>query len=147
MRVILFDFIRNAQINQHTYTATWVPFTQAVPNLTPPCGEAGALATYLLYHRPPLRLRSLWCNWEWGYGSVPAQQCPTAVAESMTIHAAQQPWKRVGWGGQRQPNLKRWNQNKWQANDISAMSYKHARGITQMITLWQRQWNNLTDFK
>ncbi len=87
--------------NQHTYTATWVPFTQAVPNLTPPCGEAGALATYLLYHRPPLRLRSLWCNWEWGYGSVPAQQCPTAVAESMTIHAAQQPWKRVGWGGQR----------------------------------------------
>ncbi len=149
-RFFLFNFIRNAQINQHTYKATWVPFTRAVPNLTPPCGEAGALATYLLYHRPPLLLLSLWCNWEWGYGNVPAQQCPTAVAESMTIHAAQQAWKRVGWGGKNTTKLKRWNQNKWQTNDISVMSYKHARGITQMITvmnLWQRQWNHLTDFK
>ncbi len=113
---LLFNFIRNAQINQHTYKVTWVPFTRAVPNLTPPCGEAGALATYLLYHRPPLRLLSLWCNWEWGYGNVPAQQCPTAVAESMTIHAAQQAWgpiqhpameeSGVRWT-KTQPNLKR----------------------------------------
>jgi len=149
VHLTLFNFTRNVQINQQTYKATWVLFTQAEPNFTPPCGEAGALATYLLYHRPPLQLLSLWCNWEWGYGSVPAQQCPTAVAESMNVHAAQQAWgpiqhpameeSGVRWT-KTQPNLKRWNQNKWQTNDISVMRYKHAQGITEMITvmnLWQ----------